>query len=204
MAVMRKLRKQIEEMKEENRHVRLDAEQHGILEGLFRKLKELIAGKERKKKKKRLTQKEEAESEKKQEEELEAEDRKAKEIAKNLSPFAYVGVIGGSLAKIDANLRNDVRTFEPFTQHITADGIEVPVSMTLHEGKKVILQLGNIVLGLGPTAAVAQLGGDRDDFTVKNLTVSALKVAPEEVPDVFEYRATLLARYATLRTKRNA
>ncbi len=195
MGLIQQLKKQIDEaFLEEHR----DIEKQTRLQKLLMQLRTAKENAERKRKKKKLDA---AKAIVAAADAVEAAELEKK--AKKPSEFAYVGVIGGNgPVKIDANLRTSIEPFGPFTQHITADGIEVPVSMTMHEGKKVILSLGNIVLGLGPTAGVSQVGGDRDDFTVKNLTVTALKVAPEEVPDVFEYRATLQARYAALRTKK--
>jgi hypothetical protein len=195
VGLIKKLKQQIDEaFSEEHR----SPEKQTRLQKLMMELRTAKENAERKRKKKKLDAAKAVVAAAAEEAE-----RKEKEKTKKPSEFAYVGVIGGSgPVKIDASLHSAVKTFEPFTQHITADGIEVPVSVTLHEGKKVILPLPNIVLGVGPTATVAQIGGDKEDFTVKNLTVTALRQVPEEVPVPLEYRATQQARYAALRTKK--
>jgi hypothetical protein len=175
MSFIRKLRKQIEEKTEENRSKRLDAGEHARLEGLFKQLagaKDKLAANKR-------TKKQEAASDTQQPEETKGN---------KPSPFASLSVVGGSPVKVNAKQYESLKQAGPFTQHITASGEMFPISITLHEGRKVVLPLANVVLGCPASTRVVQKNGEDADFTTENLMVVDTHCEPEPAPTLQDYR----------------
>src|SRR5258708_33254545 len=170
MSFIDKLRKQIEEKTEENRRKRLDAGEHTRLEGLF---KQLAAAKDKLLQKKRKEKLQEPAGE---------ESKKKKP-----SPFASLSVVGGSSVKVNAKQYDSLNRSGPFHQHIAANGETFPISFTVHEGKRVVLPLANLVLGCGANTRVTQKNGEPTDFTTDNLMVVETNCEPEPAPTQQDY-----------------
>jgi hypothetical protein len=183
MAFIKKLRKQIEEKTEESRRSHVGGEKKSIIEGLFKKLateKDKLLQKERKKKQEEPDTQQPDESK-----------------AKKPSPFASLSVVGGGAVKVNAKQYDSLSRSGPFHQHITVNGETFPVSITLHEGRKVVLPLANVVLGCAANTRVAQKNGEPSDFTAENLMVVETNCEPEPAPTQRDY----LDRIAKLRKK---
>jgi len=102
--------------------------------------------------------------------------------------------------KVNAKMFDSLNRSGPFTQHIAVTGDTFPVSFTLHEGRKVVLPLANVVLGCLPTTRVTQKNGEPTDFTTDNLMVVETNCEPEPAPTQQDY----LNRVANLRKKQHA